>query len=185
MVCKKNNFINHSWLIGGNRVGFVTCRFIIFVFDGPVFQFVNCLGLTQDLRFRSVACHLLSLQKPETRVFRNSVDAFYCVLTKEDLCNLCMQQVLPYLETSIPKCSLVCRCFLWWKQNVEVIFHVKKKGGRFGGSEAEIQNWILPTEEGTRGTTGPTCSSTSYVVWKQISFPSLFCWWTKSCPQIW
>ena len=62
MVCKKNNFINHSWLIGGNRVGFVTCRFIIFVFDGPVFQFVNCLGLTQDLRFRSVACHLLSPQ---------------------------------------------------------------------------------------------------------------------------
>lgn len=66
----------------------------------------------------------------ETRVFRNSVDAFYCVLTKEDLCNLCMQQVLPYLETSIPKCSLVCRCFLWWKQNVEVIFHVKKKSGQ-------------------------------------------------------
>ena len=54
------------------------------------------------------------LKTGETRVFRNSVDAFYCVLTKEDLCNLCMQQVLPYLETSIPKCSLVCRFFFFF-----------------------------------------------------------------------
>lgn len=112
MVCKKNNFINHSWLIGGNRVGFVTCRFIIFVFDGPVFQFVNCFSKNR-----------------ETRVFRNSVDAFYCVLTKEDLCNLCMQQVLPYLETSIPKCSLVCRCLFGGSQNGgSDFFFVKKKG---------------------------------------------------------
>ena len=122
----------------------------------------------------------------ETRVFRNSVDAFYCVLTKEDLCNLCMQQVLPYLETSIPKCSLVCRCFLWWLPKRGSDFsRQEKRWTNCGGSEAEIQNWILPTEEGTRATTVPLVPVLLTWFGNKFHFLHFFVDGPKSCPQIW